>query len=456
MTTAAIYARISRVQDGSTLGVERQLPPCRQLAERLGWDVTEEPFIDNDLSAYSGKPRPGYEAMIEQARRGQLDAIIAWDADRLTRQPIENEALIDLAERHGVKLATVTGEYDLATANGRLHFRIKGAVARHESEQKADRLRLKHKEIAEDGRPNGGPRPFGFLADRVTINGDEAALLREAADRLLKGETAWGICSDWERRGVKTGTGATWRTRTLKRLLESPRVAGLRAHRGVVVGKATWDPILDEPTWRRVKAVLAVQHGVTGPRAYLLAGLLVCGRCGGDAKLKSQPVVRKDGSRRSYQCVACFGLARLAEPLEAHVRDRVAAALDEARLRQAVDQDDREPARLLALLEEADQRLAEAEHARFVTGELRPDRFPAIQAELEARIAELQRQLAKVRRAELPSGSALLAAWDRMTLDEQRAAVTQAVERVVVKPCGRGLRGARAVNRETVEVVWRV
>jgi DNA invertase Pin-like site-specific DNA recombinase len=458
VTTAALYCRISRVRrdaDGQleTFGVDRQEPPCRQLADRLGWQVAEV-FIDNDVSAYNGRHRPGYEAMIEAARTGQVRGIIAWDADRLTRRPVENEALIELADRYGVKLATVTGEYDLATPSGRLNFRLKGSIARYESEHRAERLLAMHEDKAGRGEPNGGPRPFGFERDRVTVRGDEAALIAEAARRVLDGESCWGICKDWTAGGITTTTGGVWKPRTLKRVLAGARLAGLREHRGVVVADATWDPILDEETWRRVKAVLAGQKGVTAPRKYLLTGLVVCGRCG-DAKLKAQPVVRKGGSRRSYLCVACFGLSRLAEPLEAHVRDRVAAALDEARLRQAVD-DDPEPARILALLQAEDRKLAEAEHGRFVTGELRPERFTEIANELKARMADLERQLARVRRTDLPSGSALLAAWDRMTLDERRAAVVQVVERVIVKPCGRGLRGARAVNKATVEIVWRV
>jgi site-specific DNA recombinase len=58
----AIYARISSDQDGTALGVARQVQDCRGLAKSLGWVVAEE-YVDNDLSAFSGKRRPGYEAI---------------------------------------------------------------------------------------------------------------------------------------------------------------------------------------------------------------------------------------------------------------------------------------------------------------------------------------------------------------------------------------------------------
>ena len=187
---AGIYVRISRAADGSTLGVERQEPPCRALCERNGWEAAGL-YSDNDLSAFNGH-RPGYQRLLADAKAGRIGAIVAWDADRLTRQPIENEGLIDLAERCGTKLATVTGDYDLATSSGRLHFRIKGAVARHESEHRAERLRLKHDEIARAGGHHGGPRPFGFEYEPVVLRDGRTVYrftgrLEEAEQALQQG-----------------------------------------------------------------------------------------------------------------------------------------------------------------------------------------------------------------------------------------------------------------------------
>lgn len=53
---AVVYARISSDPSGRALGVGRQVEDCRRLADALGWPVVEE-YVDNDLSAYSGKRR---------------------------------------------------------------------------------------------------------------------------------------------------------------------------------------------------------------------------------------------------------------------------------------------------------------------------------------------------------------------------------------------------------------
>jgi hypothetical protein len=61
MRRAAIYCRISDDREGAGLGVARQEADCRERAERLGW-VVAGLYVDNDLSAYSGRVRPEYDA----------------------------------------------------------------------------------------------------------------------------------------------------------------------------------------------------------------------------------------------------------------------------------------------------------------------------------------------------------------------------------------------------------
>ena len=87
MTTArgAIYTRISADQTGERLGVTRQLDDCLALADRLDWQIVDR-FDDNDISAFNGKHRPGFEALLDAMKTGQIDALICWHTDRLPPQ----------------------------------------------------------------------------------------------------------------------------------------------------------------------------------------------------------------------------------------------------------------------------------------------------------------------------------------------------------------------------------
>src|SRR6266542_2506206 len=145
MVRAAIYARISDDREGDGLGVRRQLADCEALAARKGWVIADR-YIDDDVSAWSGKARPEYRRLLDDLRAGVVDAA-------------------------GVsRLASVTGDVDLATDDGRFMARILGAVARKESDDKSRRIRRKAEEIALSGRVGGGgTRPYGFEADRATV-----------------------------------------------------------------------------------------------------------------------------------------------------------------------------------------------------------------------------------------------------------------------------------------------
>ncbi|MGZ6269833.1 MAG: recombinase family protein, partial [Candidatus Limnocylindrales bacterium] len=107
---AAVYARISSDPEGDQLGVSRQVAGCRTLAARRGWPVAEC-YVDDDRSAYSGKPRPEYRRMLDDIRAGAVDAVVVWHLDRLHRQPKELEEFFEVCDAaHLSALASVTGD----------------------------------------------------------------------------------------------------------------------------------------------------------------------------------------------------------------------------------------------------------------------------------------------------------------------------------------------------------
>src|SRR4051794_29163771 len=123
--SAAIYARISRDQEGSGMGVARQLEDCHRLADSLGWAVTEE-YVDNDVSAYTRrKVRPAFQRMVADITDGRRDAVVIYHPDRLTRQPFELEQFLvalDSAKVRSVRF--VVGDMDLGTGDGLMVVRI--------------------------------------------------------------------------------------------------------------------------------------------------------------------------------------------------------------------------------------------------------------------------------------------------------------------------------------------
>jgi DNA invertase Pin-like site-specific DNA recombinase len=254
MTSAALYCRISLDAEGRGLGVQRQEFECRELADRLGLDVRGV-FTDNDISAYNGKHRPAWADLTERIRAGEFQALVAWHPDRLTRHPLELEALVDLLESTGTRVATVTaGEYDLGTATGRMCARVVGAVARHESERNSERLKAKARQDALTGAAWGrGRRAFGFEPNGIDHRPVEVKAIRWAAKQALAGRSMPYIA---KRMPPSVYGQSPWNTHVLRRVLTAPRLIGLRSYKGEVVAVGNWKPVLDRATWDALSVLL--------------------------------------------------------------------------------------------------------------------------------------------------------------------------------------------------------
>ena len=181
---AVIYVRISRDKRRGSLdeglGVQAQEEQCRALAARLGYLVIAV-FCDNDVSAYSGKPRPQYLKMLELLRSGGADVVLVWHTDRLHRSNIELEDYINVVEPRDITTETVTaGMIDLNTPIGRMVARQLCTIARYESEHRAERVHVARERQARQGKFGGGRRPYGFEADGITVIPERGHRDREA------------------------------------------------------------------------------------------------------------------------------------------------------------------------------------------------------------------------------------------------------------------------------------
>ena len=134
---AHLYVRVSEDKTGEELGVTRQRDDSLTLARQRGWIVARE-HPENDTSAAGHKLRPEFEALLTAVAAGEVDAIIAWSLDRLTRNRRDTVRLIEACEPRRVVIALVRGsDLDMSTPAGRLTADILAGVARHEIEQKS-------------------------------------------------------------------------------------------------------------------------------------------------------------------------------------------------------------------------------------------------------------------------------------------------------------------------------
>lgn len=205
---AAIYTRISSDREGLEHGIIDQERSCREFAERLGLTIYKV-YSDNNISASrkSRRERPEFDQMLKDARNGAFQHILALSQSRLTRRPREFEDLIELFEETGVRIRTLkSGDYDLGTADGRAQARNNATWDTLEAERTSERVKAAVDRRARDGIWHGGTVPYGYdnLGKQLTINPPEAAMIQEAAKRILAGDTGYSIVFDWNGRGKRT------------------------------------------------------------------------------------------------------------------------------------------------------------------------------------------------------------------------------------------------------------
>ena len=160
-----------------------------------------------------------------------------------------------LADERHLALATVSGDVDLSTAQGRLVARMKGSVAAHETEHKRARQLRAARQKAERGLPHW-TRAFGYLADTRQPDPRTAPLVKQAYAAILAGASLNDVCRMFNDAGAYTLKGGMWTTSLVSQFLRKPRNAGLRDHNGEIVAAGTWPTLVDESTWRAAQAVM--------------------------------------------------------------------------------------------------------------------------------------------------------------------------------------------------------
>jgi DNA invertase Pin-like site-specific DNA recombinase len=453
------YSRISQDRGGKRAGVETQREDIETLADSDGVEL-DELLEDNDKSATDlSKPRDDFERLCELVAAGRVERVYIWHADRLYRTYEDLLRLRDLAVRHPFTIrAKQHADIVLHTPDGLFTAMLLAGLAVREIGHKSERQRAAERKRASDGRPSsGGTRPLGYLADKMTIDPDEADALRTAAADLLAGGTLAQAA-----RNVSAVVGRRIAPSTLRDCLTGPRIAGYRQYLSAAdrrSGKTTpelapaqWPAILDAETWSSLRTTMLdpARKRTRPSRRGLLSALLACDVCG--LRLVSGTVTSGGKETDLYRCSGTSGCGRntvtaahvdaiveewarkRAESSTAVAARRVELARAAAHVDDAAASVEELEAKLVALAEMwADDKLSDAA-------------YEAARTKVDARLDAARRDgAARVRRR---AADRLLrdaaTDWDGRTVEERRTVIRALAERVgvdiVVKPGRRGYR----------------
>jgi site-specific DNA recombinase len=278
--------------------LDTQEAACRAYAAEHGYDV-----VQVFREVYTGVElwdRPQLSALREAVRRHDVDVVVAYAIDRLSRDPVHLGVLLSEADHAGVQVVFVSEPLDDSDEGQLIRF-VRGYAAKVEHAKFKERSNRGRAQRAKSGKPLVGPRPlYGYRwrdkqKSGLAPNPQTAPIVQRIFTEVASGRTLGAVAAGLVADGIPSPTGLpVWFRSTLSGILQTTAYRGeLRAYRFSVVGTSALAlpddvvPALVSPAvFADVAAQLqrnrqqAVRHNRAPEATLLRGGFAVCGYCG--------------------------------------------------------------------------------------------------------------------------------------------------------------------------------
>ncbi|MEQ7874736.1 recombinase family protein [Sphingomonas sp. ASV193] len=285
----AIYTRKSTIAglDQEVNSLTTQESVCEayiKCQEHRHWVLQPTKYSDGGYSGGSLE-RPGLQRLLKDVEFGQIDIIVIYKMDRLTRSLTDFVRVLDVLKQHGASFVSVTQTFDTSDSMGRLVLNILLTFAQFERELMSERVRDKKAALARKGLFTGGLPPMGYRLEgsRLVVDADRCDLVKETFARYPFERMAT-IIKDFEMRGLVT---RIWRSKAghvrggrpvgysvLKNVLRNPIYCGRMLYRGELM-RAEVEPLVSFEQWQLVQRILSERAPrERDPARYLLINIL--------------------------------------------------------------------------------------------------------------------------------------------------------------------------------------
>lgn len=355
ITRCAIYTRKSTEegleQEFNSLDAQREACEAYIASQRhSGWIALPDHYDDGGFTG-ANMNRPGLKKLLQHVQAGQVDTILVYKIDRLSRSLLDFARMIDILETHGASFVSVTQQFNSATSVGRLTLNLLLSFAAFERELIGERIRDKMAAAKRKGKYTGGTPPLGYDVDReakrLVVNPGEAKLVRHIFNRFLSLGSVTKLARELNENGYTTKSwttakgkmreGRPWNKSHLYRLLNNPILVGRVSHKGDTFS-GEHEAIIAKSLWDKMQEALSDNtrpyHDETRSKTpSLLKGLIKCGHCGASM---GATFARKDGKTyRYYLCLHARKTGYDACPVKSVAAGEVESAVL-ARLREMI------------------------------------------------------------------------------------------------------------------------
>lgn len=286
MTKAVVYCRVSTEDQAKKYSLAAQEKDCRKFAEREGAEVSKV-FIERGKSAKDLKGRPELQQLIAYVIANQIDWVIIYRLDRISRDMLKTLELYRDLSKHNIRIMSVTENND-ETPSGNLQRNINAAMAQYERELLSKKVTRGMVEAVQEGRWVFNP-PIGY---QYTIDKHKKKLLvpsegSEFVKRVFElAETGqYTFMQIWEQSRFFTTKSTT--VKTVEHAIHNPLYAGyLKTGWFADYLPGIHKPLITkEQFWAVQKLYSDLKNNNPHPKVdnpdFPLKGILRCHHCGG-------------------------------------------------------------------------------------------------------------------------------------------------------------------------------
>ncbi|HKS78084.1 MAG TPA: recombinase family protein [Gaiellaceae bacterium] len=418
ITKVCIYTRISTDEENQPTSLHSQRERLEAFCKtQEGWRIVAH---KQDQSTGTKLDRPGLQAALDLARSGQIDMLLVYRVDRLSRKVRQLAQLTEELDSLDIVLKSATEPFDTGSAAGRMMLQMLAVFAEFEHATIVDRISAGIERRAKEGRWFGGRPPFGYTfssEDRVLVPDPvKAPVVQRVFDLYARKRLGTRTIAQQLRDEGAPAPSAGWGHPAVHWIINNPTYVGKIRWRDKVFD-GVHEPLVDEFTFAKAQAIMRErgEHAKRRGNAsdFILSGLLRCGKCG-----KAYIGMSANGNGGRYHYYACSGRQKYGpkacdgerlprEKIEDAVINQLAAlyrdeqVIGDALTRANADAERRRPEferRLVSITAEitrAEQAL-ERYYEAFEQGKLTAERCEDRLARLQSRLDDLRVQEAEL------------------------------------------------------------
>src|SRR3990170_400272 len=210
----AIYTRKSTdeglAQEFNSLDAQREACEAYIASQRHeGWTALPDRYDDGGFSGGS-MDRPALEQLLSAIDRGQVDCVVVYKVDRLSRSLLDFACIMEAFDKKTLSFVSVTQQFNTTASLGRLTLNILLSFAQFEREIIAERIRDKVSSARRKGKYMGGMPALGYDVDRahrrLVVNPTEAELVRRVFRRFVQIGSTTELAKELNAQGFTTKT----------------------------------------------------------------------------------------------------------------------------------------------------------------------------------------------------------------------------------------------------------